>query len=367
MTAKLKQLATIISRAKLIKQLAALLTACETKTTIPILATVLLELRDGVLHLTATDLDVSLECQCEVETAGSPFAVAINARLLNSLVAKASNEIRLEIDGSRMRLSYDGMDSLLPFDEREHYPNVQRLDAGELAIPATILRSLIRQTSFAIDKEESRNVVVAALCRYRDGRIEMVANDPGRLAIVGVKGEHKPFMFVLPRKGITALYGILEGQDGNVLVAQNDNLLRFDVAGMVLTARKLSRDFPNIDFVLSKVQTTSEFTVKTAALKIMLDRMADFSDDHSSHLRMTVEPGSLTMQRISSERGEGKTRLAIEYAGEPVTIGVTRTFFLDAVRVVGTEDVVIKFSDPDSPIVVESNGYRSVIAPCHLK
>jgi DNA polymerase-3 subunit beta len=82
---------------------------------------------------------------------------------------------------------------------------------------------------------------------------------------------------------------------------------------------------------------------------------------------MSVESGLLTMQRASSERGEGKAKLAVDYAGEPMTIGITRTFFLDAVRVVETEDVAIKFSDPGSPIMVESNGYRSVIAPCQLK
>lgn len=364
MQAKAQIKPLIVDQAILAKNLAMLTLAAESKQTIPVLSTVLLEAKDGRLHMTATDLDVALGCSCDVVDF-APLVCAVNAKLLASIVSKATEDVRFEVDGSRLKVSYADSEMRLPVTEREHFPNIQRIEAGELELSAGIVHKLICQTDYVVDNEESRHAVVAALLRYKDGHIEAVTNDPHRLAVARAEAESTAFNLVIPKRVLNVLRAILDKQE-TVHIADSENLLRFDLPNMTLTGRKLAREFPNVDFVLNSLAPTKSVTVKTAAFKAAVDRVADFRDDRSHKVRIDFVPGYLELSSINVDRGQGKTRLAIDYTDEPTAVGLNVIYLAAALRVIDTDEITLQFSQTEQPVIIDANGYRAVIMSMRL-
>jgi DNA polymerase-3 subunit beta len=351
----------IIDRTVLAKNLAALTLACDSKQTIPVLSAVLLETKDDRLHMTATDIDVALECLCEV-VAFAPVVAAVNAKLFASIISRATEDVQLQIAGTWLKVSYADTEMLLPITEKEHFPNIQRIEAGELELPAEIVRKVIGQTEYAIDKTEGRYSLQAGLLRYKDGQVEAIGNDGTRMAIASAEAEAEPksFNLVIPQKALKVLYAVLEGRE-RVLIAQNDNLLRFDIDRMVLTVRKLARDFPNCDFVLGQLGLTGSVALNTKSFRSMIERMFDLRDNQTRHARITIENGWLDMEYVAVDRGQGRSRIAVEYAGEPIKFGVSVVYLREAVGVIDANDLTLRWSTNDKPIAIDAPGYRAVI------
>src|SRR5215216_5363730 len=177
-----------ISREKLQEGLAAVGPSIPTKTTLPVLANILLETTERGIRLSGTDLDiaVSTEVQADVETQG---AITIPAKKLSEIARElppspvkiaAAGEQRVTLECGRSRFKLLG----LPRDEFPTFPSVRfeeswRVRSGDLQM-------LISHTSFAVSTEESRPILNGVLWELRPDRMRMVATNGHRLAKMDV-------------------------------------------------------------------------------------------------------------------------------------------------------------------------------------
>jgi DNA polymerase-3 subunit beta len=173
-----------ISREKLLEGLQAVASAVPAKTTLPVLANLMVETTDRGIRLSATDLDiaVSTEISADVETAG---AITIPARKLSEIVRElppasvkisASGEQKVTIECGRSKFKLLG----LPRDEFPTFPSVRFNDSWR--IKSGDLQNLIQHTSFAVSTEESRPILNGVLWELRDDKMRMVATNGHRLA-----------------------------------------------------------------------------------------------------------------------------------------------------------------------------------------
>src|SRR5918997_2859941 len=173
-----------ISREKLQDGLTAVAASIPAKTTLPVLANILIETTEKGIRLSGTDLDiaVSTEVMADVE---APGAMTIPAKKLNEIARElppspvkigAVGEQRVTLECGRSRFKLLG----LPKDEFPAFPTVRFQDSWR--VRSGDLQKLISHTSFAVSSEESRPILNGVLWELRPEEMRMVATNGHRLA-----------------------------------------------------------------------------------------------------------------------------------------------------------------------------------------
>src|SRR6185295_5844301 len=327
-----------VSKSELLKELTATQGVVERKTTIPILSNYLFEASSDKLSLTATDLDLSLRtvCNAKVKKEGS---CTIPARKLHDdvkLLPDADITIKL-LDNHWISIRCGRSNTKMVGMARSNFPSLPVFPtSGVVNIPAQVLRGMIARTSFAIANEESRYTLNGALMVLKPESITMVATDGHRLAHVeragekfeGVSGELKT---LIPKKAMDELKVLLDSDAENVEFAKDDSTLFFRIGGRLLTSRQLTGQFPNFEAVLPKDNNKS-IALHGDELSSAISRVAQFADERSRAVRLTLEKGELILSALSTETGESEDTIETSYQGDSLTVGFNAQYILDFLK-----------------------------------
>jgi DNA polymerase-3 subunit beta len=367
-----------VSKSELVRELTATQGVVERKTTIPILSNFLFEaVSADALSITATDLDLSLRTSCRalVKKEG---ACTIPARKLYDYVKllpdvditfKLLENHWVSIRAGRSTTKMVGM-------ARANFPAVPNFPAaGAVKIPVQTLRTMIAKTIFAISSEESRYTLNGALLVLKPEAIAMVATDGHRLAHVEntsekfeVSGERR---LLVPKKAMHELMGLLQADIETVELAEDESTLFFRVGGRLLTARKLTGQFPNFEAVLPR-ENTRIVNLRCDDMANAIQRVAQFADERSGAIRLKLENNELRLTANSNEMGEAEDIIEIAYEAEAMTIGFNSQYLLDFLKAASTSEVRLELKDAQSAgqLRPAENGdefkYRYVIMPMRI-
>jgi DNA polymerase III subunit beta len=367
-----------VSKADFVRELNLSQGIVEKKTTIPILSNVLLEARDGRLHLSATDLEISMRCSCPAQIAAEGGGTLPVKRLLDyvRLLPDASLNLKfLENDWAsltcgRSRTRLAGM-------SKDTYPELPETPETLAELPAALLISLISRTIFAIATEDARFTLNGALLLLAGEAMTMVATDGHRLAMVrtstGVPGlEGVSYRTIVPRKTLGELVRLSQdlAADATLRFSADDNHLFFRVGDRVLISRKLTGTFPDFERVLPDSHTLLA-TVEKEPFRAALERVAQFADDRSKSFRIRLADGEIGLFSSLSETGESEETVPAEYEGETVQTGFNAHYVIDFLRALPEEKLTIRFKDPKSagefrPAGETGLDYRYIIMPMKI-
>jgi len=343
-----------VSKAELLKELTATQGVVERKTTIPILSNFLFEAAGDRLSITATDLDLSLRTSCPAKVK-KEGACTIPARKLYDyvkLLPDGDITIRLlenhwvNIRSGRSNTKMVGM-------ARSNFPSLPAFPAaGVVKIPATVLRTMIAKTIFAISNEESRYTLNGGLMVLKPEAIIMVATDGHRLAHIenqhekfdGVSGEMRT---LVPKKAMAELSTLLADGVEIVEFAKDESTLFFRIGGRLLTSRQLTGQFPNFEAVLPRDNTKSVL-VRCDDINSAIQRVAQFADERSGAIRLRLDKNEIKVSSSSSETGESEDSIETNYTGDSLTIGFNSQYLLDFLKAASAGDVRFEFKDPQS-------------------
>src|SRR6184192_561974 len=158
----------------------------EKRSTIPILSNVLLKAADGRLQIAATDLDVTILTSCAAKVS-TPGGVTIEAKRLFDVVRSLpDDDVRVQMQENNQMLIESGTAKFrllgLP---AEDYPTLPTVTATEsYTIPLDELKTMVAKVRFAITHEETRFQLNGALLKVQPQKMEMVATDGHRMALV---------------------------------------------------------------------------------------------------------------------------------------------------------------------------------------
>jgi len=367
-----------VSKATLQRELAFTQGVIERKTTIPILANLLIEAENGVVRLTATDLELGIHCTfpAKVETEGSGTLPA--KRLLDYVRLLPDEDIKIKflenqwasITCGRSRTRIAGM-------SKDSFPELPSVPATSIKISASRLRGMITQTLFAISTEETRFTLNGALLVLQPDSMKMVATDGHRLAHVvadfPVEGITEPVTALLPRKAMGELLKLTDAlADDTVLAfAADDNHLFFQTDERLLITRKLSGSFPDYARVLPKEQTY-EVVLPKDEIRSALERVAQFSDERSRAVKMALNEGVLKVYSSITDTGDSEETMPADYHGELVDIGFNAQYLLEFMRAVAGDEVRFCFRDSQSAAEFQPSNddttlhYRYVVMPMRI-
>jgi DNA polymerase-3 subunit beta len=364
-----------VKKNELLRELQYVQGVVERKTTVPILSNLLLETSGNSLAVTATDLDVTIRCACRANIKVSG-AVTVSARKIFDIVRllpeaeihfKATSSDWVSVSCLRSRFKVASL-------SKENFPDIPAVEGTSVSLPGSALRHMISRCIFAITQEESRYTLNGALMKITPGAITFVATDGHRLVLIthsseitDISGETEA---LVPKKTLVEL-SKLTGEDVlTVEFGRNENHLFYRVAERILVSRILSGRFPSYELAIPK-ENTRELRVNSLDFSDALKRVAIMADEQSHAVRFGIQEGQLEISSASTDFGEAKESLAVEYTQEPMEIGFNALYLLDFLSGLESEDVVLSLRDKDTqgllkPAVSEGYDYNYVVMPMKI-
>jgi DNA polymerase-3 subunit beta len=205
------------------------------RTTLPILSNVLLRAEEKRLELTATDLDVTIQCEVPAEVS-KPGDATLPVKKLFSIVRElGAPELDLEVnDKAICSLTAGPSFFKLHGLSAEEFPPVPEFqETRVVSLPQEKLRSMLRKTSFAVSNDESRYVLNGIFFNLKDHKLTLVATDGRRLALTDEEVEMEPEQsrdFIVPTKAVQELARLLQDK-GEVEIQVSENQVAFTLRG----------------------------------------------------------------------------------------------------------------------------------------
>ena len=362
-----------ISRETLLKPLQMVNGVVEKRQTMPILSNLLLSATPESLTMIGTDLEVEMVTKTQMENA-EPGEATLPARkfvdICRALPDGAMVEVTVAGDKATIRSGKSRFTlATLPVVE---FPNVDEINNPfSFNIAQRYMKDLIDKTSFAMAQQDVRYYLNGMLLELADNTLRAVATDGHRLSMSEVGTEHNPaelIQVIVPRKAVMELSRLLEDSDAMVEVQIGSNHIKFTLNDVTFTSKLIDGKFPDYDRVFPK-NSDKQVVANRTLLRQALTRTSILSNEKYRGIRLQLSPGVLHTMAHNPEQEEAEEELEVNYQGGELEIGFNATYLLDALSVVGTDEVKIWLSDANSSCLIhglDDEQSKYVIMPMRL-
>jgi DNA polymerase-3 subunit beta len=362
-----------LQREAFLKPLAQVVNVVERRQTLPVLANLLAQVKDGQLSLTGSDLEVEMVARIAVDDA-KDGEITIPARKLfdyvralpdGSKITVAQSGDKIQVAAGRSRCNLTS----LPASD---FPSVDEVEATErVTVPEAALKELIERTAFAMAQQDVRYYLNGLLFDLRESSLRCVATDGHRLALceapLGSGGGTKR-QIIVPRKGVTELQRLLEGGDRDVELELGRGHIRVKRDDVTFTSKLIDGRFPDYEAVIP-IGADREIRVDREALRAALQRAAILSNEKYRGVRVEASPNLLRISAHNPEQEEAQEEVEADTRVEGLAIGFNVNYLLEALTALRDEYVVLQLRDANSSALVReaaSERCRHVVMPLRL-
>ena len=348
--------------------------AISPRASMPILGNILLETAKNSVRLAATDLELGIECQIAAEVIKSG-SLTLPARILTDIVSNLpespvtvsteEGEAKALITCESVKFEVLGLPAsdfpLLPAGDGEV---LVKIDGG-------LLRTMIRQTSFAVSTDETRPFLTGVYLVVEGSNGQLVATDGGRLALrrARISGDAQTKVAaIIPSKTMGELVRVLGAAEGEVTISSQDNQLVFMLPGMRFISRLIAGQFPNYEQVIPK-EYKQRIKVGTERLLRAVRRASITARDSANVVRLSAGDGTLTITSNTPDVGKAQEDIAVQAEGDTIPVAFNAKFLLDALNNIDAAEVFFDLTGPLTPGAlrpVEHTDYVYVLAPVRV-
>lgn len=367
-----------LQREVFLKPLAQVVNVVERRQTLPVLANLLAQVRDGQLSLTGTDLEVEMVARVGVEDAQDGEttiparklfeivrALPDGSRVTVSLQADKQQADKVTVQAGRSRFTL----ASLPAND---FPSIDEVEATErVSVPEAALKELIERTAFAMAQQDVRYYLNGLLFDLRDTSLRCVATDGHRLALCeapldgAAQGKRQ---IIVPRKGVQELQRLLEGGDRTLELEVGRSHVRVKRDDVTFTSKLIDGRFPDYEAVIP-IGADREVRIDREVLRAALQRAAILSNEKYRGVRVEVSPGQLRISAHNPEQEEAQEEVEADTRVDSLAIGFNVNYLLDALTALREDQVVLQLRDANSSALVReasSEKCRHVVMPLRL-
>ena len=340
-----------VSSSALLSLLATTGKVISNKSSLPILEYFLMELKDGQLTVTTSDLETTLIGSIVVDNIEQEGVIAAPAKLmLDSL--KEFPEMPLSIDVNdttwEIKITWASGHLSIPGASAVSYPAVQSMGAESknLKLDVDLLVSGINKTIFATADDELRPVMNGVYFDFSPEALTFVATDAHKL--VKFNAEHASDFsssFILPKKPANLLKALLAKEEEPVEVTFDAKNVTFQLQNFKLVCRLIEGNYPNYNAVIP-ASNPNKVLIDRVEFVNGIKRVAVCSNPSTNLIRMDIADNkvNLTAQDIDFSVSANET-ISCSYDGQPVTIGFKSTFLVEILSNIDTPTVVVELAD----------------------
>ncbi|MGI5309920.1 DNA polymerase III subunit beta [Rheinheimera sp. WS51] len=351
----------VINRDALLKPLQMVSGAIERRHTLPILSNVLVEVAQGRLSLTGTDLEVELVATTDALSIKEEGRITVPAKKLLDICRSLpdSADITVQVQADNCILSCGKTKFTLSTLSAAEYPNLESWQ-GEVDIQLSRqqLRKLLDDTAFSMANQDVRYYLNGLLFETDNGQVRAVATDGHRLALSllelpGFSAEQK--QIIIPRKGVMEIMRLLANDEQQVQLSFGQNHIRLTDSNFVFSSKLIDGRFPDYRRVLPR-NSTKMVTAHRSILKDACTRASILSNEKYRGVRFTLTPGGLHIVANNPEHEQAEEQIEVEYQGDNLEIGFNVGYLLDVLNTLATDLVVLHLNDANSSALVEGVG-----------
>ena len=359
------------ARDVLLKPLQAVIGVVERRQTMPILSNVLLIARDGQLAVTATDLEVELVAQAEVDTESGGEITVSGRKLLDICRAlPEGSQVNVSLGGEKLLVKAGRSRFNLATLPAAEFPVVEDIKAGQsIRISQELLGRLIEKTHFSMAQQDVRYYLNGMLLETSGGHLRAVATDGHRLALSQVElgSAVDEQQVIVPRKGVLELQRLMSG-DGDLEIELGANHIRIQLEGIRFTSKLIDGRFPEYERVIPK-ESSNELKADRGMFRGALQRTAILSNEKYRGIRLVIRDSGVVLQAHNPEQEEAEEEIEVEYSGEDIEIGFNVNYLLDALGAVEGDEVTLSVQDSNSSCLIRQPGNEDstfVVMPMRL-
>lgn len=340
-----------VSSSELLKGLMDISKAIPVKTSLPILENFLFDLKGGILEVTASDSELTLRTQIEVDNTEEEGSIAVPARHMIDLLKELPDQpiaIRTTSD-SAFECSWSSGNSSLPFFPAADYPAIQTVkeDALKVEFPAQSLVEGIAGTVYATADDEIRPAMNGIFFDIDLESTTLVASDSHKLICYttnDVKASEKS-SFILHKKPAAVLRAILGKDENPVQIAFDSSTVVFTCGNTTMVCRLVVGKYPKYRDVIPQ-NNSNVLRISRTQLLNTVRRVAVCANKASNHIKFDLKEGQLEIS--AQDLGfaiAAYEKIACDYSGDELTIGFKSTFLTEILSNMGCEELVMKFAD----------------------
>ncbi|HKG44808.1 MAG TPA: DNA polymerase III subunit beta [Gaiellaceae bacterium] len=340
-----------------------------TRTTVQILAGILLRAGEGKLDLAATDMELSLRTsfEAQVEAEGS---VVVPGRLLLELarlLPGAEVSIEHKLEEAAVEIRSGAATYRLHTYNAEDFPRLPDAEAERHEVDRGTLLETVGRVSRSASRDESRPVLTGVLMRFEPGKLVTAATDSYRLSVkeTAVEGTVPELEAIVPARALGELARIAQAGE-RIELGVHENQVVFSTGDALLTTRRIDGQFPNYKQLVPEVFDHELALPREELLDVV--RRVSVMAQRNSPLRLRFADGELTVSAQTQDVGEARESLPVAFASEPLEIGFNAEFLRDGVESVVGEQLRMKLISPLRPAVLqgEADDFLYLIMPIRL-
>ena len=357
--------------------------AVSPRSTLPVLANVMIATDEGRLRLSATNLEMGITCwiAARIEDEGS---TTVPARTLADLVnTLPGDQVALSLDPSTQTLnvrSGTSTNDIKGIDAQEFPPMpVPDMD-GAVQLNVVDFKEMIHQVAFAASTDEARPVLMGVLVTVDGDQITMAAADGFRLSVRSATlstPAPQPVNIIVPARALSELARIAsDGEESiSMVVPKGRGQVIFRVKDAELVSQLIDGTFPDYQQIIPR-SYKSRTLVSTASLLKACKQAEIFAREGSNVARLDIkaaqgemEPSEVEISATSEETGKNETIVEATVDGSGVLIAFNVKYLREALEVINTPNVALETSAANAPGVVRPVGeddFIHVIMPMHL-
>jgi DNA polymerase-3 subunit beta len=354
--------------------------AVTARSTLPILSHILFATDHGRLKLSATDLEIGINCWVDAEI-GEEGSVTLPAKLMTEFVntlPQGTVELTLQeeshtvhVKGGRSSATIRGMDP-----EEFPLPASVEEDTTSIRIGANLLKEVIGQVAFAASSDISRPVLTGVLLQASEEKITFAAADSFRLAVRGVplalssppKGQ-----ILVPARTMGELARILpEEGEVQILVTANRSQILFHTEHIDLLSRLIEGTFPNYEHIIPREHTTCA-VMNTQEFASAMKSASLFARDDANRTYLTLRrgtgedaeaaQGSLLIEARAEDVGGGEVPISAQVSGETPELRIVFSahYIVQVLAALDTPEIALELAGESKPGVIRPIGATDFI------
>ncbi|MNO15042.1 DNA polymerase III subunit beta [compost metagenome] len=343
--------------------------AISSRTTIPILTGIKLEVNFQGMTLTASDTDISIQAfipaednEKKIVQVERPGSVVLPAKFFVEIIKKLpSQEVEMEVkEGFQTMIRSGSTDIQMVGMDPEEFPVLPNIEENQvISIPGDLLKNMVKQTVFSISTNETSPILTGVLWNLHDDNFKFVATDRHRLASRTAKLDDADGVrfsnIVISGKTLSELSKIIPEQNTRVDIVVADNQVLFKIDRVLFYSRILDGTYPDTSKIIPTNYKT-ELVLDTKKLSESIDRAYLLSREEKTNIvrLQTLEDGSIEISSSSSELGKVTEQLEVsQFTGDPLRISFNSKYMLDVLKIVESEQLRICFTGAMSPIIIK--------------
>ena len=319
--------------------------------TLPILDNFLFELDKKSLSVSASDLETTMSTKIEVDS-GDSGTIAVPAKLLlETLKTFPEQPLTFVVaDNNTIEISSNHGKYALAYADGAEFPKaIELAEPSSTTLQGDVLATAISKTIFAAGNDDLRPVMSGVFFQFSPENLTFVATDAHKL----VKYQRTDVSasqvaeFIMPKKPLNLLKGILIGSEEQVLIEYNDSNAKFSFDETELICRLIDGKYPNYEAVIPK-ENPNQLTISRNQFLSSVKRVSIFSNKTTHQIRLRIAGAELNVSAEDIDySNKAEERLTCSYQGDDMQIGFNSRFLVEMLASLQSEDVSLEMSLPN--------------------